>query len=130
MTGNQLERGFGNRGHVMGYSTRFQALWGVVGLVLWCHPCYGSESAAMSDPDYGFDRAGGDYRHLDLKTSDPTLCEDACASDSRCVAWSYVRPHTVKGPRPTCWLKNSVPEKREVAHCVSGTKSPGGEAHR
>jgi hypothetical protein len=113
----------------MRYSKRFQILCWTAGMLL-CQLSSGSERAKMSEPDYGFDRAGGDYRRLDLRTSDPTLCEEACANDARCVAWTYVKPHTVKGPRPTCWLKSSVPEKREVSHCVTGIKIQSSEPQR
>jgi hypothetical protein len=88
------------------------------------HSGRAEEGVSMSDPDYGFDRAGGDYRNFELKTSDPTLCQDACAADPKCRAWAYVKPHTVQGPRPVCWLKDQVFNKREVAHCVSGVKRP------
>jgi PAN domain len=90
--------------------------------LLCCGLSYADEPAAMSDPDYGFDRFGGDYRNFPPRTSDPTLCEEACAYDTRCAAWSYVKPHSVKGPNPECWLKNVVADKREVSHVVSGVK--------
>ncbi len=99
----------------------FRALHAVA-LLLWCDLSYAEERALMSDPDYGFDRAGGDYRNFTPRTSDPTLCEEACANDAQCLAWSYVKPHSVKGPHPECWLKNIVPDKKEVSHVVSGTK--------
>jgi len=105
----------------MRYSKQFKTLC-AVGAMLLCQSSSGSEPSKMSDPDYGFDRAGGDYRRLFLKTSDPTLCEDECANDPRCVAWTYVKPHTAKGPRPTCFLKSSVREERAVSHCVTGIK--------
>ena len=90
--------------------------------VLWCHLYYAGELATMSDPDYGFDRPMGDYADFVPRTPDPTLCEDTCANDSRCVAWSYVRPHSVKGANVDCYLKNTMPGKQEVVHAVSGIK--------
>ena len=58
--------------------------------VLWGSLSYAGEPAVMSNPDYGFDRQMGDYWDFIPITSDPTLCEEACAKDPLCLAWSYV----------------------------------------
>jgi hypothetical protein len=107
--------------NVKRYSMLVGALHAVA-LLLCCDLGCAGEPATMSDPDYGFDRAGGDYRNFAPRTSDPTLCEEACANDTRCLAWSYVKPHSAKGPHPACWLKNIVPDRKEVSHVVSGIK--------
>ncbi len=76
----------------------------------------------MSDPDYGIDRPWKDYDDFVPKTPDPTLCEERCENESRCVAWSYVKPHSAKGSNARCYLKDAVSEQKEAAHVVSGTK--------
>jgi hypothetical protein len=76
----------------------------------------------MSDMDWDIDRKGSDYNNFDLQTSDPTLCEDACANDPKCKAWTYLKPNTVQGPRPRCWLKHSIPPPEPNPNCVSGYK--------
>src|SRR5215210_1402600 len=57
------------------------------------------------------DRPGGDYRNFEIGKKlmnyiDP--CSRACSSDSRCQAWTLVRPG-VQGPNARCWLKSVVP---------------------
>ncbi len=76
----------------------------------------------MTDMDWNVDRYGSDYKGFDLLTSDPTLCEDECAKDPKCTAWTYVKPNTTQGPRPRCWLKDGIPPPRASSHCVSGIK--------
>jgi len=38
------------------------------------------------------DRLGGDYRGFDVKIDHIEDCEDACKSDAKCAAWTYVKP--------------------------------------
>jgi curli biogenesis system outer membrane secretion channel CsgG len=73
----------------------------------------------------GINLNGADYRDFELDTSDPELCRSACQDDSRCRAWTYVKPG-VQGDLAHCWLKDSVPERWEDDTCVSGAK--GAEA--
>ncbi len=68
------------------------------------------------------DRPGMDYRSFDLPYADPKLCMEACNKDPRCKAWTYVKPNTIQGPRPRCWLKHSVPPPKPHYCCVSGVK--------
>jgi hypothetical protein len=68
----------------------------------------------------GIDRPGSDFQAFDLDVSDPTLCQSACVAASGCLAWTYVAPFTVQGPRPRCWLKSSVPAPEPNACCTSG----------
>ena len=55
-----------------------------------------------------------------------------CASNSACVAWTYVLPTTITGPG-FCWLKNAVPAAKSATYSVSGTINeqntdrPGGD---
>ena len=70
--------------------------------------------------EWNTDRPGGDYRSFDLAQADPQLCRRACSRESRCRAWTYVKPGTIQGPRPRCWLKDRVPVARSHNCCVSG----------
>jgi PAN domain len=81
----------------------------------------GAEST-MSPMEWDLDYKEADYKNFDLPTSDPTLCEDACAKDPKCMAWTYIKPNTVQGPRARCWLKHSIPEKQPNPNTVTGKK--------
>jgi hypothetical protein len=65
-------------------------------------------------------RPGSDYRVFDLPSANPQLCQQQCISESGCRAWTYVRPNSVQGPHPRCWLKNSIPSRKTADCCVSG----------
>jgi hypothetical protein len=80
-------------------------------------------NSKMSPTEWGIDRSGLDYSNFDLTDSDPTLCLNACAIDSSCKAWTYVKPNTIQGPNPRCWLKYAIPSPRQSPCCVSGTKT-------
>ncbi|MFN2533443.1 MAG: PAN domain-containing protein [Pyrinomonadaceae bacterium] len=73
------------------------------------------------------DRHGQDYRNFDLSSPSPDSCRDACASDSDCKTYTYVKPG-VQGPNARCWLKSGLPPGTPSSCCVSGLKSvsPGG----
>lgn len=70
-------------------------------------------------PARGVDRPGGDYRNFDLTRANPASCQSRCKGDSRCRAWTYVKPG-VQGERARCWLKSSVPRPRNASCCTSG----------
>ena len=105
----------------MRYITHISYL-SAIALSILCQAAHADELTSMSEPDYGFDRQGKDYRDFVPATSDPTLCAEACAKEIQCLAWSYNKPHSVKGAPPHCWLKNAVPDKQAVSHAVSGIK--------
>ena len=67
------------------------------------------------------DRPGSDYRDFDLSNSDPKACQDACLTDPKCKAWTYVRPG-ITGAKAHCWLKNAIPMPVQNPDCVSGVK--------
>jgi PAN domain len=70
--------------------------------------------------EFAIDRAGGDYRHIELPP-DPTgrSCQRACEADHHCRAWTYVRPGYV-GPAAVCYLKSRVTRPRHKPCCLSG----------
>jgi hypothetical protein len=67
----------------------------------------------------GADLPGRDYAGFQLKSADATLCQNACQSDTKCLAWTYVRPG-VQGTQARCWLKDRVPKQYLNQCCISG----------
>ena len=72
----------------------------------------------------GFDRPGGDYSSFSVRSGDPTACAARCDREARCRAWSFSYPTPSRGGA-TCWLKSSVPARKEHSCCVSGVKGSG-----
>lgn len=68
------------------------------------------------------DRPGGDYKKYDMTTPDPSLCQQYCAADPDCQAFTYVKPG-IQGPYSSCYLKNTVPPAKSDSCCLSGTKT-------
>ena len=89
---------------------------------LACREGFCRKPPTMGPMELNVDRMGLDFRNFDLSIADPRACQDACAADARCRAWTYVRPNTIQGPRPRCWLKTALPPGRPHPCCVSGSK--------
>lgn len=68
------------------------------------------------------DRPGKDYSNFQLPSADASLCRAECQRDNRCKSWTYVRPSTIQGPQPRCWLKDGKPGQQDASCCVSGVK--------
>ncbi len=70
--------------------------------------------------EFAIDRGGGDYRSVEL-SPDPTglSCKAACEGESRCRAWTYLRPG-YGGPAARCFLKDRVKPPRHRPCCISG----------
>ena len=66
-------------------------------------------------------RFGEDYMDMDLASPEPRLCAEACARETRCKAWTYVKPG-VQGEKAKCWLKDKIPPPSPDENCVSGVK--------
>jgi hypothetical protein len=92
------------------------------------------------EPMYNVDLPGADIFHFSMDAPSPGMfdlrqseCSQACWQNKDCVAWTYVRPNTIQGPKGNCWLKNSVPAKKSNNCCASGTigeadtDRPGGD---
>lgn len=77
----------------------------------------------MGPMEFDTNRPGKDYSDFDLSADDPQLCRDACEADPGCQAWTYVKPNTIQGFAPRCWLKNAVPAKKPDTCCVSGVRA-------
>ena len=72
--------------------------------------------------EWNIDRPGSDISNFNLPKANPKLCQNRCAKNSKCKAWTYVRPHTIQGSFPRCWLKSRVPAARKSSCCASGIK--------
>lgn len=83
---------------------------------------------ATSNLESGTDRPGGDYTSFLATKNDPAVCRDACASDGKCKAWTYVNPGIQDPSRGKCWLKSTVPPAIKDVCCTSGVvqRSEGG----
>ena len=72
-----------------------------------------------SGQEIGMNRPGRDYRNFPVGSSNE--CQNACNAESKCQAWTYVRPG-VQGASARCWLKHSVPGRVRNDCCTSGVK--------
>jgi hypothetical protein len=66
------------------------------------------------------DRYGGDYRHFEMPANpNVEACKQACEGESRCRAWTYVRPGYL-GAAARCYLKDKIKPPRRKPCCLSG----------
>jgi LGFP repeat/PAN domain len=63
------------------------------------------------------DRPGADIANVALPAADPTMCQQQCADNPRCLSWTYVKAGT------RCWLKGSMPRQQAHTCCVSGIRT-------
>lgn len=81
----------------------------------------GSGHTSHAGIQKGINLPGSDYRSFFQQRADPKICQRSCAAESRCKAWTYVKPG-IQGSRSKCWLKHSVPRKVASSCCSSGVK--------
>ena len=67
-------------------------------------------------------RPGLDYKDFDLPDPAREPCQEACAADPNCRAYTYVKPG-VQGAKAHCWLKSGVPPPVKDSCCTSGVKT-------
>ncbi len=67
----------------------------------------------------GFDQPGSDYENF--TASSALVCRNSCGGDSRCQAWTWVKPG-FQGPAGRCWLKYRLPTLVKNACCNSGSR--------
>jgi hypothetical protein len=92
----------------------------VLGLMLLVLGAAAGAQPVTLEPDTN--RPGRDYRDFELKRADPEACRQACVKETRCRAFTYVKPG-VRGPRAHCWLKDAAPAEKQSSCCVSGVKT-------
>ncbi|MFY1828152.1 PAN domain-containing protein [Myxococcus fulvus] len=71
----------------------------------------------------GVDRPGLDLRDFDLPAADPLLCEEVCASEPGCAAYTYTAPG-LRGVLARCQLKSGVSGSRVLRGAHSGYRRP------
>lgn len=70
--------------------------------------------------EFSIERAGGDYRHFELPADAAGVpCRSACENQTRCRAWTYVRPG-YGSAAARCYLKSRVTRPRHKPCCISG----------
>jgi len=79
---------------------------------------------ATAQAQVGFDRAGGDYASLPMRSGDPAQCATRCERDPRCRAWAFSYPLT-ESANAICWLKSKVVPRFAAPCCVSGVRGTG-----
>lgn len=67
----------------------------------------------------GFDLPGSDYANFNA--SSWFVCRNTCGGDSRCQAWTWVKPG-IQGPTGRCWLKHRLPALVKNNCCNSGSR--------
>ncbi len=65
---------------------------------------------------------GGDFAHIIPASDNAKLCQQACMQKKQCRSWTYVKPNTIQGASPNCWLKQGVPAAVPNNCCISGVK--------
>jgi hypothetical protein len=75
----------------------------------------------------GINLYGADYSSFWVETPEPKLCQNACRSEAKCAAWTYVQPG-VQGKQARCWLKTRVPQQFQNQCCTSGVEHVAGNA--
>ena len=66
-------------------------------------------------------RPGHDYKDFPINEPRADHCRAACATDSKCQAFTYVNPGA-DGTPAHCWLKNAAAPAETASCCVSGVK--------
>ena len=97
----------------------------LIGLSCWPTIAADNPPGAAGDAqglELDTDRYGGDIppAPIVLLSADPLLCKQACADNPDCKAWTYIKPGTIAGPNPNCWLKSIVPTPTHKENCISG----------
>jgi len=80
-----------------------------------------NQAGAATTFETNTNRPGMDYKNFDLSSPNSSLCEQACADDPNCKAFTYVNPGC-QGPNAKCWLKSGVPKPVPDNCCASGEK--------
>jgi hypothetical protein len=72
--------------------------------------------------EFSIDRAGGDYRSLEVAAdASGDACKAACSGEAQCRAWTYVRPGYL-GAAARCYLKDRLMPPHRRPCCISGVE--------
>jgi hypothetical protein len=97
---------------------------GLICAALPAPPPAGASSSlgrAPQEVEMNVDRPGNDYRSLYLPRALHVLCKAACTNDTKCEAYTYVKPG-VQGRQARCYLKDKIPAAHVSDCCVSGVR--------
>lgn len=85
--------------------------------------CTDTQSSRSDQPiiELNTDRPGSDISTIALDKPKAALCRDACQANSKCVAWTYVKPGIINA-KAHCRLKNTIPEPKRSSCCISGRR--------
>ncbi|MFZ1988680.1 MAG: PAN domain-containing protein [Alphaproteobacteria bacterium] len=89
-------------------------------LLLSALPALGLAEIAKPSMEANVSRWGSDYRRFALDKGGAEECAAACAQDSKCQAWSYVKAGASGTASAICRLKSAVPKAASDPCCVSG----------
>lgn len=84
-------------------------------------PALAAQGPGSVSVEPGTDRPGLNYRSYETDGG-PGACQNDCAGDVKCQAYTWVRPG-VQRPKAVCWLKFGVPGPAGNNDCVSGVKT-------
>lgn len=85
----------------------------------------GIRGAALLEPrlgtlEFAIDRYGGDYKSIDIPPdATGSGCAKACQADSKCRAFTYLRPG-YGNTTARCFLKDRITKPRRKPCCISG----------
>jgi hypothetical protein len=75
----------------------------------------------MVSEEANVDFPGNDYTSVTLDVPDVRACQEKCGVDTKCKAYTYVKPG-IQGPKAICYFKNKVSFAKKSNCCTSGIK--------
>ncbi|MCP4318906.1 MAG: hypothetical protein GY789_23650 [Hyphomicrobiales bacterium] len=98
---------------------RLLILNAVVGFIVLTMLPAGVYANPMGGSENSVDRPGGDFHQFNA--GNVSICSTSCATDPNCKTYTYA---TATG---ICWMKNTVPKRKNSNCCVSGAKVMGAQ---
>ena len=89
-------------------------------LLLSALPALALAGIAPPSMEANVSRWGADYRRFTVDKGGAEECAAACAQDTKCRSWSYVKPSASGTAAAICRLKSAVPKAASDPCCVSG----------
>jgi len=93
-----------------------------LGVVVLAAPGSVQAKPAQMTVEKNTDRYGSDYRRIEMTKPQANVCRKTCQSDTRCKAYTFVKPGVHHPTKAICYLKHSVPPKTTNNCCESGMK--------
>ena len=96
---------------------RYQLFIEMVGVILLASLASGAFANPMGGRENLADRPGSDFHSFNA--GDPGICSTSCATNDNCLAYTYVISSGM------CWMKDTIPARRQSNCCISGVKVMG-----